>query len=64
MVTMKNILGVIGLAVIALFWVFITNIYGALFVAALIVLVVVVLRYQQRRKRPPSETKADETAVR
>ncbi len=61
---MKNVLGVIGLAVIALFWVVIINVWGALFVAVLIVLVVVVLKAQQRRKRPTSEQKADESKMR
>ena len=61
MVTLKNVLGVIGLAVIALFWVVITDsIYGGLFVAVLIVVVVVVLRHEQTRKRPEPQPTAIE----
>ena len=61
MVTFKNVLGIIGLAVIALFWVIITGtVYGGLFVAVLIVLVVIVLRREQTRKRPEPQPKADD----
>jgi uncharacterized membrane protein len=53
-ITGKNVLGIIGLAVIALFWVVITGtVYGGLFVGVLVVLVVVVLTATQRRKRRP-----------
>jgi uncharacterized membrane protein len=65
MVTLKNVLGMIGLVVIALFWVIITGtIYGGVFVLALIVVVVVLLTIVQRRKRVEPQTKPDETAVR
>ena len=66
MVTLKNVLGMIGLVVIALFWVVITGtVYGGLFVIALVVLVVVVLTLVQRRKRvvPPTSV-SDESPVR
>jgi len=62
-ITMKNVLGIIGLAVIALFWVVITNVYGGLFVAVLIILVVVVLSAEQRRKRKPIDDKPAEPLV-
>ena len=65
MVTLKNVLGVVGIAVIALFWVALINIWGGLFVVALVVLVVLVLRAQQRRKRPePQPSTNDGSAVR
>jgi len=61
MVTLKNVLGILGLAVIALFWVIITSsIYGGIFVAVLIVVVAIVLRRQQRRKKPEPQPKADD----
>jgi len=61
MVTLKNVLGIIGLAVIALFWVIITQSwYGGLFVAVLIVVVAIVLRREQTRKRPEPQPKADD----
>jgi uncharacterized membrane protein len=65
MVTLKNVLGMIGLVVIALFWVIVTGtIYGGVFVLALIVVVVVLLTIVQRRKRVEPQTKPDEAAVR
>ena len=64
MVTLKNVLGVVGIAVIALFWVALINVWGGLFVVALVVLVVAVLKIQQRRKRAEPEPKADESALR
>jgi len=66
LVTLKNVLGIIGLVVIALFWVVITGtIYGGLFVIALVIVVVVVLTFVQRRKRAAPQTSAsDESSVR
>ena len=65
MVTLKNLLGMIGLVVIALFWVVITGtVYGGLFVIALVILVVVVLTVFQRRKRVVPPATSDEGAVR
>ncbi len=62
MVTLKNVLGIVGLAVIALFWVVIVgSIYGGLFVAVLIVVVAVILRREQTRKRPEPQTKGDDS---
>ena len=61
MVTLKNVLGILGLAVIALFWVIITKTWlGGAFVAVLIVVVAVVLRREQTRKRPEPQPKADD----
>jgi hypothetical protein len=60
MVTLKNVLGIVGLLMIALYWTFIVNVWGALFVGALIVLTVVVLRRQQRRKRPGPKPESDD----
>jgi len=61
MVTLKNLLGVLGLAVIALFWVIITKTWlGGAFVAVLIIVVAIVLRRQQTRKRPEPQPKADD----
>jgi thiol:disulfide interchange protein len=64
MVTLKNVLGIIGLVVIALFWVVITGVYGGLFVALLIVVVAIVLRYEQTRKRPEPQPKANDGTLR
>ncbi len=65
MVTLKNVLGILGLAVIALFWVVITgSIYGGVFVALLIVVVAIVLRREQTRKRPEPQPKSDDGTVR
>jgi len=65
MVTFKNVLGIIGLVVIAFFWVIITGtIYGGLFVLALVVVVVLVLTYVQRRKKAEPQTSSNEGAVR
>jgi multisubunit Na+/H+ antiporter MnhE subunit len=65
MVTLKNVLGIIGLVVIAFFWVIITGtIYGGVFVLGLIVVVVVLLTIVQRRKRAEPQTKPDEDTVR
>ena len=65
MVTLKNVLGIIGIVVIALYWVALVNVWGGLFVVALVVLVVVVLKAQQRRKRPePQPSTNDGSAVR
>ena len=64
MVTLKNVLGVIGIAVIALFWVALINIWGGLFVIALVVVAVVVLTLVQRRKKVVPPTTSDESSVR
>jgi membrane protein implicated in regulation of membrane protease activity len=63
-VTVKNILGIIGIAVIALFWVVIVNVWGGLFVAVLVVLAVLVLNRQQRRKRAEPRPKTDDSSMR
>jgi len=60
MVTLKNVLGIVGLAVIALFWVVLNGLLGGAFVAVLIVVVVIVLRREQTRKRPEPQTQADD----
>lgn len=61
MVTLKNVMGIIGLVMIAFFWVVITqSIYGGLFVLVLIVLVVVVLTIVQRRKRAEPKPSNDD----
>jgi len=64
MVTLKNMLGVLGIAVIALFWVVIVNVWGGLFVVVLVVFAVLVLNRQQRRKRAEGKTKPDDSPVR
>jgi hypothetical protein len=62
MVTLKNVLGMIGLVVIALFWVVITGtVYGGIFVLALVVVVVVILTFVQRRKRVGPHTSPDDS---
>jgi len=58
-ITRKNMLGILGLAVIALFWVALNGILGGAIVAALIVLVVLVLNSEQRRKRRPPKASVD-----
>lgn len=57
-VTGKNILGIVGLAVIALFWVALNGVLGGLVVVVLIVLVVVILN-ASRRKRPEQPKSGD-----
>ena len=53
MVTLKNVLGIVGLVVISLFWVVITGtVLGGLFVLVLVVVVVLVLRREVSRKKP------------
>ena len=64
MVTLKNVLGVIGIAVIALFWVALINVWGGLFVIALVIVAVVVLTLVQRRKRVVPPATNDESSVR
>ena len=64
MVTLKNVLGILGIAVIALFWVVIVNVWGGLFVAVLVVFAVLVLNRQQRRKRAEAKTRTDDSPVR
>jgi hypothetical protein len=59
-ITGKNVLGIIGLAVIALFWVALNGILGGALVAVLIVVVIIVLNITQRRKRTPPEAGQDD----
>ena len=56
-VTGKNLLGVVGLAVIALFWVALNGVLGGIVVTVLIVLVVAVLSVSRRRR--PGQQKSD-----
>jgi len=64
LVTLKNVYGIVGIVVIALFWVLITGtVFGGLFVIALVVLVVIVLTAQQRRKRKPPVDKPVESPL-
>jgi len=56
-VTRKNLLGVVGLAVIALFWVALNGVLGGVVVVVLIVLVVAVLSVSRRRR--PGQQKSD-----
>ena len=61
-VTGKNVLGIVGLAVIALFWVALNGVLGGVVVVVLVVLVVVVLNLS--RRKAPQQPKSDDDSLR
>jgi len=55
-VTGKNVLGILGLIVIALFWVALNGLLGGIVVAVLIVLAVIVLNAKRRKRSEPQKS--------